>query len=1116
MIEKIALLPIFLILTINLFANQISNDIDYMSQSEDLTIKQELSIKDLFRLISEETNYRFFYSNKLKDINKKVKINVTNANVENILQIAFKGLALECKINGDEILVRNKKVKKTIQKKATKRPPVVTGNVTDEIDNPLPGVNIVVRGTQKGTTTDFDGNFSIEAEATDYLVFSYMGFENQTILVGKQSFLQIKMLPSSNMLEEVIIAGVAAGTSKKKMSVSVTKIKSDAINSVPQSSVSSALSGKMAGVSVTSLSGSPGSGASLNLRGATNILGNQTPLILVDGVQMQGSLADINVDDVESIEVVKGAAASSLYGSKAGNGVVVITSKRGKENTQGKLAISIKSRHEVQRLSKYLELSQSHPYMLAPDWLDATTYTKYYGVEYPENYASGWNPDIVGNRSEKYDHYMDMPYRINNDHQKAMFTDGLSHTNHIGLGYKTDKTNTYFSFENNADQGVIIETGGYKRKSLRGNFDYRITDKLYFSTSNNYIMTNNNFMGGSNTFFEVLMMEPDVDLFKDNADGQKYDYFPNNWNTQFGNPLYKLWKIEENSEKNRFMGNYKVKWTLFDWMNVEASYSLESQKYEKNELTPEGTYVGMGNDNTPRQSQRIDYKYNSTILNQNYKITANFSRSWDKLDFKGKLSYLFEDSHFDWFDKESTETSDEPHITEDDYLEEERAVNYFAIASFVYNDRYIFDGLFRYDGSSLFGSNERWHPYFRLSGAYRLTKDLKIKGVNELKLRASYGTAGQRPDFHMQYETLIRNTDGSISKGRLGNENLKPSRSTEKEFGIDAHFLNRFNLETTYSNTITKDQFIRKYLAAHIEGHTYQYDNVGTLETTTFEAMLNAKIITNNNFKWNLGVTFDNTQSIITELEIPTYYDGPRGVFKMETGGEYGVFYGDSFVTTLDQLALQLDHINSQYIEYSDASIDNFSINSDGFVVYTNHIGTTEEKPFKVLDENGEPKEMLIGNVNPDFRMGFNTNLSYKNFSVYTLWKWKKGGDIYNATAQYLMRDFRHPMMDQRFTPQDEKKTFDYYQHLYDATNINSFWVEDASYVRLSEVSIYYDLSLKNSPLKNMKIGLIGKNIYTFTDYTGYDPESGYDGFVFDNYGYPNFSSYALAINFNF
>jgi len=619
--------------------------------------------------------------------------------------------------------------------------------------------------------------------------------------------------------------------------------------------------------------------------------------------------------------------------------------------------------------------------------------------------------------------------------------------------------------------------------------------------SNNLIETNNNFMGGgTGSFFEVLMMEPDVDLFKPNPDGQKYNYFPNHWNTIVANPLYDLWRKQSNSAKTRYLGSYKLNWTINDWMSFNASYALESQHYQSTNKTPLGTYVGMQTNTTtneisPIQSQYIFTRYNSTIFNQNVRATVNFNNSWDKLDFKGKLSYLLEDNHFD-----STST------TNDDYLEEIRAINYFAIASFVYDDRYIFDGLFRYDGSSLFGANERWQSYYRLSGAYRVTKDFPIPGFQELKLRAAYGTSGQRPIFAAQYETFSEN-NGILTKQTLGNENLKPSRSIETEFGLDASFLHMFTFETTYSHTVTEDQFIKTPLAAPFGGFNFQWDNVGTLETKTLESMLRAKLIKSKNLTWNMALTFDRTRSKITKLNIPDYSTGPRNAFKIENGGEYGVMYGVDFVRTLDQMAAQLP---------DGESISDYSVNSDGVVVKTADIGTTNERAFHLLDENGNKKNVVIGNINPNFRMGLNTTVSYKNFSLYTLWKWKNGGDIYNGTAQYLVRDLRHPMMDQIHTKPENKKTVNYYQSLYDAQALNGFWVEDGSYIRLNEASLYYNVNLKNRAIKRLKIGLIGKNLYTFTNYTGYDPEAGYRGFIFDNYGYPNFRNYAFSVEAKF
>lgn len=1083
-------------------ASAVNTKIETATQEEQLNISKKLSIKQLFLTLSDKTDYEFFYSDNLKGLTTQVTIDVTDASVKEILQLAFDKQALEYTITGKDILVRNKATTTTVTKETivkAKQVATVSGTVFDDYDMPLPGVNVLIQGTQQGTVTDFDGNFSIEANPKDVLLFSYMGFEDKTVIVGAKTSFIIKMLPSANQLDEVIISGVAAGTSKKKMSVSVAKIKSDDIGMAPQSSVSSSLSGKMAGVNITSLNGSPGSGSSITLRGATSLTGNQAPMILMDGVIMQGSLADINVDDVESIEVVKGAAASALYGSKAGNGVVVVTSKRGSKLKEDQTSYTFRTRFEMQQVAKYLDLSESHPYELSPDWLEATTYTMYNDVDYPEDYVSGWNPNISGNRHIKYDGYMDLPYRVNNDLQKSMFTNGLSYTNYFGVGHKTEKMNVFGSFESNADKGIVIETGGYKRKSLRGNVDYNFTDNIKFSASNNFIMTSNNFMGGgTGSFFDVLMMEPDVDLFAENADGQKYNYFPNHWNTIVTNPLYDLWKKESRSAKTRFLGSYKLKWRLTDWVSADASYAIERQHYHSYLNTPDGSFVGMqtsSDTDSPIQTQRITSDYNSYINNKNLRGTLNFNQMWDELDFKGKLSYLYEDNDFN---SRST--------IYDDHLEEIKAVNYFAIASFVYKDRYIFDGLYRYDGSSLFGANERWQSYYRLSGAYRLTQDVEIPGVQELKLRTAYGTSGQRPSFAAQYETMSEN-NGILAKETLGNVDLKPSLSTELEVGLDVSFLSRFTFEATYSNTLTEDQFIKTPLAAPMGGFKYQWANVGSLESNTIEALLRGALIKTDDMKWNLGVTFDRTRSKITQLDIPAYSTGPRGAFRIEDGGEYGVMYGVDFVHTLDEMEAQLPE---------GANLSDYTVNADGLVVLESAIGTNDEAAIHLLDADGTQKKVVIGNINANFRMGANTTFSYKNFSFYMLWKWKNGGDIYNGTAQYLVRDLRHAMMDQRFTPTEEKKTVAYYQSLYDAQQLNGFWVEDASYIRLNEASIYYTLSPKNASINSLKMGLIGKNLVTITDYTGYDPEAGYSGFIFDNYGYPNFRNYALSVEVKF
>jgi len=1125
------ILFIFLLFSPNVSARDVIDPENLGIQEETLTINQNLTVKELFRIISDRTDYDFFYNSNLEALNTKITVNVKNATVSEILSKSLAAIPVEYTIKGNDILIRSRTLQVDDQGKKK-----VTGNVTDDTGFPLPGVSILIKDTTSGTTTDWEGNYSIMAASDDVLEFSFIGFDNKIVIVGDQFNIDVAFDPTSNVLDEVIIAGVASGTSRKKLSVSVAKLDNSELTEVPQASVSSSLTGKVAGVSVTSYGGSPGSSPNIVLRGSTNLSGNNNPMILMDGVIMQGSLADINVDDVESIEIVKGAAASSLYGSRAANGVIVISSKRGKGLTDGKTSVTVRSEFGFQQVAKFLDLSESHHYMLSPDWLDEDTFTKYYFVDYPSDYITGWDPRISGNRVEKEDHYQDMPYRGTRDLQKEMFNSGQYQTNFVSVGHRVNRTNLYLSFENHQNEGVVIETGGYKRNSIRANIDHAISDKVRISASNNFLKTSNDFLGGgTGAFFEVLMSEPDIDLFRDNVDGQSYNFYPNHWNTQFANPLYDLKAKSSNSNKTRFLGSYDLNWDLTDWLSFEGSYAMESQDYRRTNLTPKGTIVDLeanlldpndpssidpNNPISPRYSGGSLSKYTSNIFNQTVRATMNFKQNFGDLDLNGKLSYLYEKNHFESVNTGGSDFTlpgypslnyfSQEKIYASDSNQNIRAENFFAIASLVYKDRYIFDGLYRRDGSSLFGENERWHNYYRVSGAYRISQDIDIPGIQELKIRAAYGTSGLRPGYSYQYETW-NNSGIGFTKSTLGNKDLKPSRSNELEIGLETSFLNIFRFEATYSKTLVEDQYLLAPLPVHQGGYSSQWLNAGELETETFEATLNTKIISKDNLTWDVNLTFDRTTSEITKLNIPSYKTGPRSAFRIAEGEQYGTMYGVDFVRTLNQMQQQLS---------SNDEISNYSVNRDGVVVRTADIGTAKEKPFVVLDENGSEKYQKIGDINPNFRLGLNSLLRYKGFSVYMLWSWKQGGDLYNGTAQYLVRDNRHGMVDQIHTKPEEKKTVDYYQALYDAQALNGFWVEDASFVKLQEASLYYNIGSDKlgggKYVENIKIGLLGRNLLTFTDYSGYDPEAGYDGFLMDNFGYPNFRSYTISVEFKF
>ncbi|MCK5788940.1 MAG: TonB-dependent receptor, partial [Chlamydiia bacterium] len=697
----------------------------------------------------------------------------------------------------------------------------------------------------------------------------------------------------------------------------------------------------------------------------------------------------------------------------------------------------------------------------------------------------------------------------------------LSYTNFVGVASRINQTNLYVSFENNSSNGILVETGGYKRQSFRVNVDHSITDRIKISASNSYIMTNNDMADSEyQAFRQALMMEPDADLLRDNENGQPYNFKPNHWNELSDNPLYDLHYRERASHKNRYMGNYEVNVAMFDWMSFKASYSIESQDYERRTYSPKGMYDGFSDGDYVLEVGQLGRVRDKTF-NQNFRATLAFNKSWENVDFNGKISYLGEDyfrlinnlygDNFELSDYPSFSVIDDSNKRFTEQIYETRAENYFAIASFVVKDRYIFDALIRQDISSRFGEDNRSNIYYRGSAAYRLTQDIEIPGVQEMKLRTAIGTAGIRPGYSYQYETYNRNK-GVYTKSTLGNKDLKPSLSTEVEIGLDIAFLDRFTGEFTFSNTVTEDQFVQVDLLSHAGGFPSQWQNAATMESKTFEAMLNAKILDAKDWRWDLTFTFDNTRTTITELDVPERKVGPGKTFYLREGELYGTMYGNGFVKSLDQM-------QSQLADGDD--ISNYEVNSEGYVVRAGTQATVNEKPITILDSEGNKKYMKIGDINPDFRMGISSTLSYKGLSFYMLWRWKHGGDVYNKTSQNMVRDRRLGMMDQYGKNPEEMKTVGYYDGFYNGGAASKFWVEDGSYLKLGEASLRYSLKSNNlgalgKYINSVDFGLIGRNLLMFADYTGFDPEVTSSGYIYDDMGYPNFRSYSFSLGIKF
>ena len=948
---------------------------------------------------------------------------------------------------------------------------------------------------------------------------------NIAIAAGQTLTYDLRMLPAALNLQAVVTTGVVDPTAGTRVPFTVGRVSSEDAP-VPATNALETIQGKIAGVSVVP-TGQAGGGTNIQLRTPTSISKSNAPLVVVDGViqtqSFDAASADLQSMDIESVEVVKGAAAASLYGARASAGVIQIRTRRGTNVAEGATKFTVRSEYGSNSLARTVDWSQQH-FFLSDEtgaYVNATGQKVAREQRVPR---------------PAYERFQDRPYAPGTAFNQVdrFFDPGNFARNSLNIAQNGGKTNWFFSFVNQREDGVVLNSGRYDQNDFRLNLDHRPRNDLSVSFSA-YHSRSTRLNLYDDVFFDLINQAPDVDLRKPDPDGTPYIFQPD-FEGREENPLYVLSTERRNRNRARSQGSMEARYTPRSWLTVDANLSYDRSDRSTDFFLDQGIKTeGYGNGGPGEIS-----RFNGVTNALNASLSANLLKKVGDITLRSSVRGLLERETNDLvnasgqiFAAPGVNSLNNATVRFVSSTSETIKTNSFFISGAAdWRGKLIVDGLARMDGSSLFGPEEQENWYYRGSAAYRISEEawFPLKSVfNEFKLRASQGTAGGRPDFNDQFETFNFVEGGGLVKANLGNKFLRPEYAKETEFGIDAIIKNRYSLQLSRARQKTTDQLILIPLAGYF-GYANQWQNAGTVTGNTWEGTFEAQVIRRPNFTWRTGFVADRSRNRITEFNRSCFVTGTIG-FRC-AGETLGNMYGFRFMRDAKELPGSIG-----------ARANEFQVNDDGVLVWVGAGNTYKEgetkrlwgtsttigsgvyrwgQPITAVDSLGNAAVVRIGDGNPDLRMGWSNTIGWHGVQLFMLWDAQVGGDVYNQTRQRMYQYGRHTDVDQAGKAQELKKTTDYYVALYAAASPTDWFVEDASFVKLRELSLKYRLPRSfNAALARMgaeqaSISLIGRNLLTFTRFSGYDPEVGSVLNRIDSFDYPRYRTLTGSVEIIF
>ncbi|WP_299673789.1 SusC/RagA family TonB-linked outer membrane protein [uncultured Tenacibaculum sp.] len=1027
----------------------------------------------------------------------------------------------------------------------------ISGTVTDGSE-PLPGVSVLKKGSKVGTETDFDGNYSIKAKTGDVLIFSFVGMKSVEKTVGSSNKLDVT-LDSDNLLEEVVLT--ALGTEKKKdndlSSTSIVKV--DQLQKSGEAGVLQGLSGKTSGVNITRNSGDPGAGAYIQIRGQNTILGDNSPLIVLDGaiisnsaigggtsgVVQQSRLNDINPEDIESISVLKGASAAAIYGTGAANGVIVIKTKRGSKGGK-RWQVNVKSAISIDEVNR--EWDKQDQYGQGSLGTDSPTSALSYGAKISSRAGGADTVDTTGEFFVADDGTVYYPITqknsretFNQANRDAVFTNGIVYDNNVSVSYAGDNSRTFVSLSNWDQEGIYRGASDYKRTSIKLNNDTDISDNFTVKLSTTYIdISSNRIQTGSNLnglYLGYLRTPADFDIrdYKGtnfSASGiptpnshRGYRRYLGSARTfdattgtfqytapTYNNPLWTLNQQKNLNEVDRFIIAPEFVYKINDNLSFTGRYSLDYYQDNRINFWPAGS-AGDGSQGLFSEDRITESNQNyNFFLSGNYNLTSDvkFNFTTGIQMFENKFKRLSaQETNFtnpdEVFLNIGNATSENSNPS--DFIQNTRKSGGFAVLNFDLWDQLLVELTGRGEYVSTIPGDFIFYPSASLG--WNFSDYVKDSFVSFGKVRASYGEVGIEP---VPYSTRTVITTGGITStwgdgfdGSLygnpltqsatrGNPDLKEERIKEFEVGFDTRFFNnRLSLSATYYNRTSEDVLL-SLPTPPSNGFSTELRNAARISNKGFEIDLSGKIIKNENFTWNANINFTQNRSLVEDM------------------AGAGYFTLDGFTSTSSGVAEDQPFAVLRGGVYDRDANGNFVLNANGFPT----AAATNE---------------FIGDPNPDWRGGLGTTVSYKGITLSAQLETSQGNDVWNGTRGVLNFFGIHPdTANETVASQDllnasgelitAGTTFRGYEvdfgggpvavdQRWWTTNGGGFgdvsepFIEDASWTRLREVSLFYDFNKNVTDklgIESLQIGVTGRNLFLWTDIEGFDPDNNLTG----------------------